>query len=149
MCTEKRFWRCIWNSYFIHNTLSVFKLILLLSWCLKHAAAGRMQSINNSSVVHDRRIFVINIFLKLDNLTLATDNASPQRRVAFTLIFQLLSLQNQKRKSRNNPILYSLKYLNKNVSEICGSFVEELHQKNTPATQKIRQNGGGLAKINK
>ena len=47
------------------------------------------------------------IFLKLGNLSLAFDHISSLRRVEYSLIFQSLSLQDQKMKCRNNLILYT------------------------------------------
>ena len=58
-------------------------------------------------------------FLKFSNLHLT--RFFFQRRIECILIFRSLSLQDQKRKSRNNPILYTFKRrnsLNYNVGEI-------------------------------
>ena len=54
-------------------------------------------------------IFVSNVSLKLFNLSLYPDDVLPQKRVEYTLIFQLLLRRDQKLKSKNDPILYALK----------------------------------------
>ena len=71
-------------------------------------------------MARDRTIFVTNIFLKLGNLYLASDHGYFQRRSECTLIFQSLSNEDQKMKSRNNPISWTLKknIFSKNINEI-------------------------------
>ena len=60
---------------------------------------------NSFSLARGRTIFETNIFSKFGNFFLAPDLVSPQGRVEYTLIFQSLSLRDQKLKNRNNPVL--------------------------------------------
>ena len=66
----------------------------------------------NISMVHGRTISTTNIFLKLCNLSLALD----LRNIEFTLLFQSLSLQDQRLDNKNYPISHILNIL-KNISE--------------------------------
>ena len=77
-------------------------------------------------MAHGRTIFNTNIFLKFGNLYLTSEHVSPQRKVEYILIFHIISLQDQKLKSRNNPILYAFKnILNKNINEIYISLFQK------------------------
>ena len=74
--------------------------------------------------------FKINIFQKIANFTLDSDRVSPHRRIEYILILQSLSFQDQKPKSKNNPILYKLRKQNiliKSFSKIFrGLFLKKL-----------------------
>ena len=53
------------------------------------------------------------------HLFLVSEHVPPERRVEYTLIFQLLSSQDQKLKNRNNLIVSTFKnVLNNDVGEI-------------------------------
>ena len=65
---------------------------------------------DNFSVASNRTIFLTDIFLTVVNFSLVPNHVSPPKKEECTLIFRLLSVQDQRiKKWRNNPILYKLK----------------------------------------